>query len=150
MPGATTVTGSVPPATNIVERAEDGFGQGKVVASPFGLALVVSTIANGTMPTPSLLRSLPTKVDEEPEPVSPQVLTGVRDMMLEMVTLTPTLAPYAGLHGKTGTAQFGDGTHSHGWFVGYQGDLAFAVLLTDVGTSGKAVAAAARFLGGLS
>jgi hypothetical protein len=34
--------------------------------------------------------------------------------------------------------------------VGYQGDLAFAVLLTDVGTSAKAVAAATRFLSGLS
>ena len=56
MPGATTVTGSVPPATDIVERAEDGFGQGKVVASPFGMALVVSTVATGKMPTPSLLR----------------------------------------------------------------------------------------------
>ncbi len=150
MPGATTVTGSVPPATNIVERAEDGFGQGKVVASPFGLALMVSTIANGTMPTPTLLRDTTTKVDKAPAEVTPQVLTGVRDMMLEMVTLTPTLAPYAGLHGKTGTAQFGDGTHSHGWFVAYQGDLAFAVLLTDAGTSGKAVAAAARFLAALS
>ncbi len=78
------------------------------------------------------------------------MLTGVRTMMLEMVTRTPALASYAGLHGKTGTAQFGDGTHSHGWFVGYRGDLAFAVLLTDAGSSGKAVAAAARFLAALS
>jgi beta-lactamase class D len=150
MPGATTVTGSVPPASNIVERAEDGFGQGKVVASPFGMALVVSTVATGKMPTPSLVRGSKTTADSTVEQVSPQVLEGVRAMMQEMVRQTPALAAFPELRGKTGTAQFGDGTHSHGWFVGYQGDLAFAVLLTDVGTSGKAVEAAARFLSGLS
>lgn len=150
MPGATTVTGSVPPATGIVERAEDGFGQGKVVASPFGMALVVSTVATGTMPTPSLLRDAKTKADTKVAQVSQPVLDGVRAMMLEMASSTPALAGFPGLRGKTGTAQFGDGTHSHGWFVGYQGDLAFAVLLTGAEVSSKAVTAAARFLSGLS
>lgn len=150
MPGATTVTGSVPPASNVVERAEDGFGQGKVVASPFGMALVASTVATGTMPTPSLLRDAETEADSTARAVSPQVLAGVQAMMLEMAKSTPALAPFPDLRGKTGTAQFGDGTHSHGWFVGYRGDLAFAVLLTDAGVSSKAVAAAARFLSGLS
>ncbi|MGB3439598.1 MAG: penicillin-binding transpeptidase domain-containing protein [Actinophytocola sp.] len=150
MPGATTVTGSVPPASNVVERAEDGFGQGKVVASPFGMALLASTVATGTMPTPTLLRGATTEADTQVEPVSPQVLDGVRGMMREMVRITPALAAFPGLAGKTGTAQFGDGTHSHGWFVGYRGDLAFAVLLTGAEVSSKAVAAAARFLSGLS
>jgi beta-lactamase class D len=150
MPGATTVTGSVPAASGIVERAEDGFGQGKVVASPFGMALAVSAVASGKMPAPSLLRGSPAKADSTVRPVSPQVLDGVRAMMLEMARSTPALAAFPEVRGKTGTAQFGDGTHAHGWFVGYQGDLAFAVLLTDVGTSAKAVAAATRFLGALS
>ena len=146
MPGATTVTGSVPPATGVVERAEDGFGQGKVVASPFGMALVVSTVAAGTMPTPTLLPAERTTADTKPKPPSPQVLVAVREMMLAMVKSTPALAAFPDVRGKTGTAQFGDGTHSHGWFVGYRGDLAFAVLLTDAGVSSKAVAAATRFL----
>ncbi|WP_133908627.1 penicillin-binding transpeptidase domain-containing protein [Actinophytocola oryzae] len=150
MPGATTVTGSVPQATGIVERAEDGFGQGKVVASPFGMALVVSTVATGKMPTPSLLTGQTTKANSTVTPVSPQVLDGVRAMMQEMVRSTPALAGFPDLRGKTGTAQFGDGVHSHGWFVGYQGDLAFAVLLTGAEVSSKAVAAATRFLSGLS
>jgi beta-lactamase class D len=150
MPGATTVTGSVPPASGIVERAEDGFGQGKVVASPFGMALAVSTVATGKMPTPSLLKGQKTSADSSVQPVSPQVLDGVRAMMLEMTRSTPALAGFPELRGKTGTAQYGDGTRSHGWFVGYQGDLAFAVLLTEADVSSKAVAAAARFLSGLS
>jgi hypothetical protein len=150
MPGATTVTGSVPPAAGVVERAEDGFGQGRVVASPFGMALLVSTVANGTMPTPTLLRGASTKADSQVDPVPAPVLDGVRAMMQEMVRITPALAAFPGLHGKTGTAQFGDGVHSHGWFVGYRGDLAFAVLLTGAEKSAKAVTAAARFLSGLS
>jgi beta-lactamase class D len=150
MPGATTVTGSVPAASNVVERAEDGFGQGKVVASPFGMALVVSTVATGKMPTPTLLRGSTTKANATVRTVSPQVLSGVQAMMLEMARSTPALAGFPELRGKTGTAQFGDGTHAHGWFVGYQGDLAFAVLLTDAGVSSKAVTAATRFLSGLS
>ncbi|WP_459718257.1 penicillin-binding transpeptidase domain-containing protein [Actinophytocola sp. KF-1] len=150
MPGATTVTGSVPPASNVVERAEDGFGQGKVVASPFGMALLVSTVATGTMPTPTLLRGATTEADTQVEPVSPQVLAGVRGMMEEMVRITPSLRAFPDLRGKTGTAQYGDGTHAHGWFVGYRGDLAFAVLLTGAEKSSKAVVAATRFLSGLS
>jgi beta-lactamase class D len=150
MPGATTVTGSVPPATNVVERAEDGFGQGKVVASPFGMALVASTVVTGTAPTPTLLRDKHTTADTEAEPVDPAVLVAVRDMMHRMARGQPALAPFPEVRGKTGTAQFGDGTQSHAWFVGYQGDLAFGVLLSGAGGSSKAVAATSRFLAALA
>ena len=51
------------------------------------------------------------------------------------------------VRGKTGTAEFtNDGSRAHGWFVGYRGDLAFAVLVVDGGTSEPAVATAGRFL----
>jgi cell division protein FtsI/penicillin-binding protein 2 len=149
LPGVTTITGSVPPAAGKVERAEDGFGQGKVVASPFGMAIVAATVASGTVPKPILVREAETKADITPAPVPGAVLTAVRDMMREVVTVgtAKALGGLPDVRGKTGTAQFGDGTHSHGWFVGYQGDLAFAVLITDAGESSKAVAATARFLG---
>ena len=45
--GITTVTGSVPPTVNLAERTEDGFGQGKVLVSPFGMALAAATVAAG-------------------------------------------------------------------------------------------------------
>ena len=148
--GATTVTGSVPPAANVVERAEDGFGQGKVVASPFGMALVASTVASGTMPTPSLLAGTRTESDTvDPKPVDPQVRAAMHAMMREVTQRTVALAPYPDVRGKTGTAQFGDGKHSHGWYVGFRGDLAFAVLVTDAGASARAVAATARFMAAL-
>jgi beta-lactamase class D len=151
VPGIVTVTGSVPPASVKVERAEDGFGQGKVVVSPFGLALAAATVASGTMPKPSLVRGAQTTVDNIPGPIAAPVLEAMRAMMREVVTdgTATGLAGSGDVRGKTGTAQFGDGTHSHGWFAGYRGDLAFAVLITDSGGSGVAVQAAARFLGGL-
>ncbi|PPK63960.1 penicillin-binding transpeptidase domain-containing protein [Actinokineospora auranticolor] len=148
LPGVTTITGSVPEATAKVERAEDGFGQGKVVASPFGMAVVAATVASGAVPKPVLVRDTQTKSDTTPDPVPGAVLDGVRTMMAEVVTggTAGSLRAYGDVRGKTGTAQFGDGTHSHGWFVGYRGDLAFAVLITDAGQSGSATQATGRFL----
>jgi cell division protein FtsI/penicillin-binding protein 2 len=82
--------------------------------------------------------------------VDPVVLLAVRDMMHRMARGQPALAPFPDVRGKTGTAQFGDGTQSHAWFVGYQGDLAFGVLLSGAGGSSKAVAATSRFLAALA
>jgi cell division protein FtsI/penicillin-binding protein 2 len=152
IPGITTVTGSVPAATDLTERAEDGFGQGKVLASPFGLAVMATTVASGTVPKPTLIRGAETKVDATPPTVPPAVIESLREMMREVVTTNAaqTLGKLPDVRGKTGTAQFGDGTHAHGWFAGYTGDLAFAVLITDAGTSGVAIEASNRFLVGTS
>lgn len=151
IPAITTITGSVPPASDVVERAEDGFGQGKVLASPFGMALVAATVASGKMPVPSLLRGRETKVDHTPTAPAPTVLEPLRAMMREVVEsgTAPQLKPYGDVRGKTGTAQFGDGTNSHGWFVGYRGDVAFATLLLGTNSSAPAVDASARFLAAL-
>ncbi|HEV7648075.1 MAG TPA: penicillin-binding transpeptidase domain-containing protein [Actinophytocola sp.] len=148
--GATTVTGSVPAATNVVERAEDGFGQGKVLASPFGMVVVAATVASGTMPKPTLLTGSTTETDTaDPKPVDAATLTAMRAMMQEVTAMNPALRAYADIRGKTGTAQFGDGKHAHGWYVGFRGDLAFAILITDAGRSSKAITAATRFFSAL-
>ena len=53
------------------------------------------------------------------------------------------------MYGKTGTAEYGTANPpaTHAWFVGWQGNVAFAVLV-EQGTSGATVAApiAAKFL----
>ncbi len=53
--GINTVTGSVPPTVNLAERTEDGFGQGKVLVSPFGMAMAAATVAAGKTPVPQLI-----------------------------------------------------------------------------------------------
>lgn len=150
--GATTVTGSVPPGDTEVARAEAGFGQGKTLASPFGMALLAATVASGSMPKPALIRGTETTVDAEPQPLPKAVLDALRPMMRAVVTdgTATALARVPGdVHGKTGTAQFGDGSRTHSWFVGYRGELAFAVLVADTADSGAATKATASFLGGL-
>jgi beta-lactamase class D len=149
VPGVTTVTGSVPVPTSTVERAEDGFGQGKDQVSPFGMALVASTVVKGSIPTPSLLRGTQTKVNTPAQQVVPgPVLDQMRSMMRAVVTdgTARAIKDIPDVAGKTGTAQFGDGTQSHGWFVGFKDDLAFAVLLVGAGSSTPAVVVAGNFL----
>ncbi|MEA5366377.1 penicillin-binding transpeptidase domain-containing protein [Amycolatopsis sp., V23-08] len=151
VPGLTTVTGAVPATDSAVQRAENGFGQGTVVTSPFGMALVAATVQAGKVPTPSLVKGRPATAQNVGDAPSQDVLDALRGMMREVVTSgTATgLRDIPDVAGKTGTAQFGDGSHSHGWFVGYRGDLAFAVLLTGAGSSKPAVQAAHRFLAGI-
>ncbi|GAA1991748.1 penicillin-binding transpeptidase domain-containing protein [Amycolatopsis minnesotensis] len=148
LPGLTTITGSVPPAETPVQRAENGFGQGTVLASPFGMAVAMSTVASGHIPVPTLLRGVAVGSKNLGNPIRPDVLESLRSMTREVVTAgtAGALKELPEVHGKTGTAQFGDGTQSHGWFVGYEGDLAFSVLLVGGGTSKPAVEVAHRFL----
>jgi cell division protein FtsI/penicillin-binding protein 2 len=103
------------------------------------------------VPSPSIVKGLPAAAKNVGDPPSPEVIDALRAMMREVVTAgTATgLRGLPDVAGKTGTAQFGDGARSHGWFVGYRGDLAFAVLLTDAGSSKPAVQAAHRFLAGI-
>lgn len=148
--GITTNTGKIPPSDSVPARVEAGIGQGQMQASPFGMALVAATVANGRTPVPRLIREIPTG-GEAPAPLPGGVAGALRSMMGEVVTggTSRELAGYGGVRGKTGTAQFGDGTRSHGWFVGYRGDLAFSVLVVNGGSSKVAVAATGTFLGAL-
>ena len=64
-------------------------------------------------------------------------------MMREVVTSgTGTglrRVPGGPVYGKTGTAEFDTGsTDTHAWFVGWQGDIAFAVLVQKGGLGAHA------------
>ena len=150
--GITTVTGQVPPSESMVRRAENGFGQGRVLASPFGMALVASTVAaGGKVPTPVLIRDIPTHVALGPvAPVPREVADALRLMMRETVTrgTAQSLAGEGQLYGKTGTAE-ANATDAHGWFVGFRGDLAFATLIVGADSSGPALDVSGRFLSAL-
>ncbi|WP_027502589.1 penicillin-binding transpeptidase domain-containing protein [Rhodococcus sp. UNC363MFTsu5.1] len=146
-PGLTTVTGSVPPADTPAQRVESAIGQGQVTATPFGMALVAASIAKGSTPAPTLVAGMPGVANTTPAPAPPQVTEQLRTMMRETVTAgTATqLADIADLRGKTGTAEVGDAA-AHGWFVGIDGDVAFAVFVAGADSSAPAVDAAGRFL----
>lgn len=146
-PGLTTVTGSVPVANSPAERVESAIGQGQVTASPFGMALVAASIAHGTTPLPMIVTGQPATADRTTTPIDPAIVADIRTMMRETVTggTATTLADIPELLGKTGTAEATD-SDEHGWFIGIQDDLAFAVLVTGGGSSTPALTAAGNFL----
>ncbi|GAB2635150.1 penicillin-binding transpeptidase domain-containing protein [Prescottella soli] len=147
-PGLTTVTGTVPPAETPAARVESAIGQGEVTASPFGMALVAASIAHGSTPAPTMVVGRPGTADRTVAPAPADVDDELRAMMRETVTdgTARILADLPNLAGKTGTAEYGDGKDSHGWFVGIDGDLAFAVFVAGADSSGPALDAAGRFL----
>ena len=137
--GLTTVTGTVPATVNLAERTEDGFGQGKVLVTPFGMALAAATVAAGTTPTPHLIVGRPTTETGDHPPTNPATLDGLRSMMRLVVTngTAKDIDGAGEVYGKTGEAEFDGG--SHAWFAGYRGDLAFAALIVGGGSSTYAV-----------
>ncbi|WP_372477394.1 penicillin-binding transpeptidase domain-containing protein [Nocardia australiensis] len=147
-PGLTTVTGKVPPAGTPAQRVESGIGQGQVTASPFGMALVAASLAHGSVPSPAIVKGQPGVADAAQDALPPTTADQVKSMMRETITggTATSLRDIPGLLGKTGTAEYIDDTHAHGWFVGIAGDLALAVFVSDAGSSGPAVEAAGRML----
>ncbi|GAA2823514.1 penicillin-binding transpeptidase domain-containing protein [Crossiella cryophila] len=147
--GITTNTGSVPTPASPAAQVEASFGQGQVRTSPFGMALVSATVAaGGRRPVPILVRGQKTTVNGPGALLPANVANQLRTLMRGVVT-NGTAKPLNGLgpvHGKTGTAQFGDGTQAHGWFTGFRNNIAFAVLIDNAGSSKPAVTMAAQFL----
>ncbi|WAM17086.1 penicillin-binding transpeptidase domain-containing protein [Rhodococcus sp. JS3073] len=146
-PGLTTVTGNVPVADSLAARVESGIGQGQVTATPFGMAMVAASIANGSTPSPMIVQGQPGTADKTAPTVPANVTSDLRTMMRETVTggTATALQDIPGLLGKTGTAESGNGP-AHGWFVGIKDDLAFAVFIATGDSSAPAVQAAGRFL----
>lgn len=138
--GLPTDSGSVPPADELVQRTEDGFGQGRVVVSTFGMALAAATVAHGSTPVPNLLVGRDTVIDGDHPPIEPAMVDGLRGMMRSVVTsgTAERIADQGEVYGKTGEAEVDGGSHS--WFVGYRGDIAFATLVVRGGSSDNAVA----------
>src|SRR6185437_13516591 len=120
-----------------VDLAADAFGQGTDLVNPLSQATEAAAIADGTWRPPLLVLKPEPKQKVKPHKLDPTIVNALRPMMRAVVT-SGTAAGVGfgpGVYGKTGTAEFGNGPHppSHGWFIGYQGDLAFAVLVEGGG-----------------
>jgi len=149
--GIEAFSGKVSTGGSPAERAAAAFGQGTTLVSPLAMAAATASVARGAVVTPTV-------VADRPAPSAPggelkaSSLEPLRAMMREVVTAgTATAlrdAPGGPVYGKTGTAEFDDNpAHTHAWFVGWQGDVAFAVFVENGGGSGEtAVPAAERFL----
>ncbi|CAN5387059.1 penicillin-binding transpeptidase domain-containing protein [soil metagenome] len=150
-------SGQVPPPADAVELSADAIGQGRVLVSPFSMAIAAATAASGAVPVPLLVAEAPIAGDPPAAP-SPEVIAALQQLMRQVV-LTGTgqeLADRGEVSGKTGTAEFGTEVppQAHGWFVGFRpdpaGGLAFSVLVENgQSSSTSAVPLADTFLGNL-
>jgi cell division protein FtsI/penicillin-binding protein 2 len=142
--------GRIPTPSSDSERAATAIGQANVVVSPLAMATVAAAVDTGSLREPRLIAGAPDDTTP-PQPLDPTVDAALQTMMAAVVTsgtaagagLTP------GTHGKTGTAEFGatNPPQTHAWFIGYHGDVAFAVIVVGGGVGGAVAAPiAAKFL----
>jgi cell division protein FtsI/penicillin-binding protein 2 len=151
VPGLTTLTGKVPPANSDVQKAENGFGQGVDLVTPFSEALMAATAATGNMPTPIMIRGAKTTIDQPAPPRSATTRSGIRTLMRAVVTdgTAKTLRDVGVVYAKTGTADYVDAKgvdHAHAWTVGFRGDVAFSVLIVAGDSSRRTTLIAHSFL----
>ncbi|MFC6316750.1 penicillin-binding transpeptidase domain-containing protein [Corynebacterium gerontici] len=148
IPGISTVTGQIPEGDTELDRTEAGYGQGDVLVSPFGLAMVSATAATGHTPVPTLISTKDTKVSGEQHNPDQATIDQLRDLMAAVTAGGGTAAGMSQQGGKifakTGEAEINGG--SHAWFTGYrEDDIAFATLVVLGGGSETAVAVTDKF-----
>jgi len=155
--GVGAFSGRVSAADNPTELAAAAFGQGTTVVSPLAMANVAASVARGQFTQPKLvLDPKPVKPAADGAKLDPAAVGPLRAMMREVVTQgTGTglrATPGPPVFGKTGTAEFADQTaQTHSWFIGYQGDIAFAAMVQKGGLGSQAaVPAVGRFLTALN
>jgi cell division protein FtsI/penicillin-binding protein 2 len=99
---------------------------------------VAAAIDSGAVRAPRLVTGAP---DDQlaPSQLPAGIVTDLRGMMANVVTsgtAAGTGLP-AGTRAKTGTAQYGTGAEPSlkldGWLMGYDGDIAFAIVTQDTG-----------------
>jgi cell division protein FtsI/penicillin-binding protein 2 len=142
-------SGSVPSPETDAAQAADTIGEGGVRVSPLAMALVAAEVGSGKWHRPSLVTDPPDPGGVSVEPFAPPLMGSVRSLM--RATVSEGAAKAANLRGmpvfgQVGAAPIGSGKTWAHWFVGYRGDIAFAVL--TLGKRGGSVApvVGARFL----
>ncbi|MGF0118470.1 penicillin-binding transpeptidase domain-containing protein [Promicromonospora sp. Marseille-Q5078] len=146
--GVPAFLGSVPAKAGGTEHAASMIGQGKVQASPLGMATVAASVAAGHRVAPVLVRddaeggkdadASASPSEKAAEPATPGVTEDeaavLRELMHGVVTdgSADMLQDVPGIVGaKTGTAQYGDGSQQHVWMLAIVDDLAVAVFIED-------------------
>ncbi len=154
-PGLPAFGGQIPPPVDGVEKVASAIGQGRVLASPLQMAEVAAGVDSGVVHAPRLVMGAPDDTAKA-VPLAPAVVDGLRTLMAAVVTGgTGTAANVSGsgqVYGKTGTAEFGNANPpmTHAWFIGFRGDVAFALVVEGGGVGGTVAAPlAAKFLRGL-
>ncbi|MFC4563909.1 penicillin-binding transpeptidase domain-containing protein [Nocardiopsis mangrovi] len=129
--------------------AASSLGQGQMLTSPLHMATVPAAVADGSWRSPVFVTDPETSGLPEPTPIANA--ESLQAMTRAVVTEgTAKDVGFTGeVHGKSGTAEYGTAEEgedlpAHAWFVGYEGDVAFAVLVEDGESGSKAAAPLAK------
>jgi peptidoglycan glycosyltransferase len=158
--GGSTGSFPAPGGMDDAHVAQVSFGQGELLVSPMGMALITAGIANGgTIMRPYVVQEVRDYngrvVDRASprswlEPIDAATAAQLRALMVKVVSEgTGTRASIEGVNvaGKTGTAEVAEGD-SHAWFIGFapaeDPRIAVAVLVENGGTGGAVAAPIAR------
>jgi cell division protein FtsI/penicillin-binding protein 2 len=137
--GLVAFGGSVPPPTDAADLAATSIGQGRVLLSPLGLAMVAAAVDTGTVRAPRLVDGAPDDSAATSQ-LPPAVVSALHEMMASVVA-SGTAAGQglpAGTYAKTGTAQYGTTAplKTDAWLMGFNGKIAFAALVVDSNGNG--------------
>jgi peptidoglycan glycosyltransferase len=162
LPQATSV---FPGKLDAAQTAQSAIGQYDVRVTPLQMAEVVAAIGNGgrlmrpyivsELRGPDLKRISTTEPEELGRPVTSEVAAALTTMMESVVqsgTGRKAQIDNVAVAGKTGTAEHGEGTAPHAWFVGFAPasapKVAVAVIVEDgggeLGTGGAVAAPVAK------
>lgn len=143
---------------NPTELAATAIGQGKLLVTPFQMALMTAGIANeGVIMKPYLVKSVSNSSNDFVIDVTPtkelysftdrDTAGFVRDMMIEVVkkgTGKAAKTSKVTIAGKTGTAE-NEKTGDHAWFVGFapadEPQIAIAIIIENQSKTGGQIAA---------
>lgn len=131
--------GTVPTEATGTEHAASMIGQGRVQATPLGMASVAASVVAGTRVTPRLVvgddAASGTGAPETATPLTGAEADALRSMMRSVVAEGGATflqdVPGGEVIAKSGTAQYGSGEElkNHTWMIAAQGDLAVAVFV---------------------
>lgn len=154
-------SGLVPSASDDAARAAETIGDGGVLVSPLAMALVAGDVASGGTRSPTLVTTGDPGGSAQDATPTASLRPGLTDSLRSLMraSVSGGAASAAGAADLPGRPVFGQvgrapleskaGRTWANWFVGYRGNIAFAVLeIGGPGTAstGGAAALAARFL----
>jgi cell division protein FtsI/penicillin-binding protein 2 len=146
-------SGSLTSPADVGQLAADSIGAGTVRTSPLDMALVAAVVKSGVWHQPTLVTSPPDPGLAPRNGFSPQVAGVLRVLMRRTVTSGAGRAAGArgaAVYGQVGNVLLSRGQHGHAlrasWFVGYRGNVAFAVLELTRSPRLSAAPVAGRFL----
>jgi cell division protein FtsI/penicillin-binding protein 2 len=144
-------SGTVGNSGGVAELAAATIGQGEVRVSPLTMAVVAAQVATGSWHEPSLVTRPPDAQQSRRSPFAMTTLTSLRSLMRDAVTSGAARGANISGHpvsGQVGTTLLSSGRHQKWatWFVGYRGDIAFAVLEFSRSPRISAAPLAASFL----